>query len=527
MTFSGKRTTAIAAGTFLALTAVAVSATGPESRVFATPPRHIQPAISQGYKPAISPQGYDCSTTTSPPFYCFGAENDSAVNGFTHGVYGMEGYAPNAIGGVGVLGYEGNSSESGGYGVYGVSFATNGTGVYGAADGPAPAASATPNGATENTGVVGNSHSGDGVYGSTEWPNPSNGLQIGGVVGVDATSNDDNNGVLGLSASGTGVTGFSSTGTGVFAESDGTSSGVVAASDSGSGVTGFALGAGNGVTALNFVGFLGSPTPPPNVEDQTGVTAESGTGAGLFAYSGNDPPIVAEKGCNTYTEDATEEGANCSGIFLQDDGTSGYEIEVYNSSAADYPLYSNSSGDLFLAGNVFDAGGTFSRTRNPGTDEMTTAPRETEATVEDFGSAQLVNGTAAVALRPDFKSAINREAAYMVFLTPYGDNRGLFVASRTPDGFVVRETQAGHSTLAFDYRVVARPYGEQVARLPSEAVLNPHRPRLPASASARAASARREFAAQFSRFGHMLRSKPASFETFVPRPNLTLEGRIR
>jgi len=65
----------------------------------------------------------------------------------------------------------------------------------------------------------------------------------------------------------------------------------------------------------------------------------------------------------------------------------------------------------------------------------------------------------------EFASVIDRGSDYAVFLTPEGDNRGLYVAQRTPSGFVVRESQSGRSTLAFSYRIVATPYASTERRL--------------------------------------------------------------
>jgi hypothetical protein len=53
----------------------------------------------------------------------------------------------------------------------------------------------------------------------------------------------------------------------------------------------------------------------------------------------------------------------------------------------------------------------------------------------------------------------------MVFITPEGDSRGVYVTAKTSLGFTVRENQGGQSTLAFSYRIVAKPYGEHPARL--------------------------------------------------------------
>ncbi len=67
----------------------------------------------------------------------------------------------------------------------------------------------------------------------------------------------------------------------------------------------------------------------------------------------------------------------------------------------------------------------------------------TQPTVEDTGTAQLVAGAAGVRLDPAFAASIEPTAAYRVFVTPNGGTRGLFVASKSAGGFVVRESQAG------------------------------------------------------------------------------------
>jgi len=75
---------------------------------------------------------------------------------------------------------------------------------------------------------------------------------------------------------------------------------------------------------------------------------------------------------------------------------------------------------------------------------------------EDFGSAQLHNGVAEVALLPSFLDTVEIHSGYHVFLTPNGDSRGLYVAQKTADGFEVREHGGGKSNISFDYRLVAR-----------------------------------------------------------------------
>jgi hypothetical protein len=86
--------------------------------------------------------------------------------------------------------------------------------------------------------------------------------------------------------------------------------------------------------------------------------------------------------------------------------------------------------------------------------------------MEDVGEAQLVNGQAVVPLERTFASTIDTSRPYLVFITPEGDSRGLYVSTRSLAGFVVRESMNGHSNVAFQYRIVAHPYEDASARLP-------------------------------------------------------------
>jgi hypothetical protein len=65
---------------------------------------------------------------------------------------------------------------------------------------------------------------------------------------------------------------------------------------------------------------------------------------------------------------------------------------------------------------------------------------------EDFGTGQLSGGSAQIALDSAFASTINTGEIYHVFLTPNGDSKGLYVASKTVAGFEVREQGRGSPT---------------------------------------------------------------------------------
>jgi hypothetical protein len=84
---------------------------------------------------------------------------------------------------------------------------------------------------------------------------------------------------------------------------------------------------------------------------------------------------------------------------------------------------------------------------------------------EDFGSGQLANGVAAIALEPTYAQTVNTAVEYHVFLTPEGDCRGLYVSHKTAAGFEVHELGGGTSNVAFDYRIVALRRGYEGVRL--------------------------------------------------------------
>lgn len=90
-----------------------------------------------------------------------------------------------------------------------------------------------------------------------------------------------------------------------------------------------------------------------------------------------------------------------------------------------------------------------------GTLHLLYAVESPECWFEDFGEAALHAGRATVALASDFARLID-SATYHVFLTPYGDSNGLYVARRGKRSFQVREQGGGHSDLDFSYRIVAR-----------------------------------------------------------------------
>jgi hypothetical protein len=113
-------------------------------------------------------------------------------------------------------------------------------------------------------------------------------------------------------------------------------------------------------------------------------------------------------------------------------------------------------GDLTVTGNVVVWGTKSAAARHDdGTHRLLYCLESPESQFEDFGEAKLVKGKAEVRLDRDFIGLADTRK-YHVFLTPYGESKGLFVAARRGTGFQVREQGGGKSSLSFSYRVVAK-----------------------------------------------------------------------
>jgi hypothetical protein len=350
----------------------------------------------------------------------FGVFGPSSTTDFGSGVVGLSstgyGVVGEAVGGTYAAVYGQNYSAFGGPGVQGVSA---GNGVVGQSSKTnAIVGQTTQTSSSTSAGVLGQDLANDGLFNDGVLGTTTN-----GGYGVEGDSSSD---ALG------GVEGVATTGFGVRGNASGTNAAVL----------GY-----NSDTASNGGG--------PGSETEAGVYAESANGTGLYSYSTNffGGEVENDSGVSTFE-------------VINDTGT-GNPIILYNKETNTFPFYVSATGNITSAGYVVSkGGGTLAKTRNPSSDLVTYGAQQTESTVEDFGSGQLVNGSAAIALKPDFAQTINMASSYMVFITPDGDTNGLYVAQKSPTGFVVRETRSGHSTLAFDYRIVARPYGQVTARLP-------------------------------------------------------------
>ena len=321
-------------------------------------------------------------------------------------------------------------------------------------------------------GLKGTSAKGDAVVGLTKKSTGSH----SGVLGRDVSVYGGNSGVHGDSVRGYGVLATSGDSTGLYATSPFTAiSGISTGTDGSESVgvdaettNGTAVLA-NGDTAVNATGYA------------VGVRAKSTSSLGdaflatggryLFRANINGFDVFSVDGAGNVL--GTGHAIFDTGLYAAD---ASMAVSAQTSTQGGYVFYGaddfgngvfsvDGFGVVFAHSfQTFDAP-TIQQKTSTGTRVTAYSHESSSPTLEDFGEAQLIDGSTTVALDDTFASAIDRGAGYMVFVTPEGDTRGLYVTQKTPTGFVVRENQGGRSSVAFSYRIVAKPFGAVGTRL--------------------------------------------------------------
>jgi hypothetical protein len=296
-------------------------------------------------------------------------------------------------------------------------------------------------------------------------------LESGGNVGIGGVSTSGYKFKV-SSASGPGilgsVTGSTAIGTkGQNASTSGDTIGVngLVESDTGIGVFGAAIstsgsptGVSGNAASLVGIGVYGD-SPGPSVLGSTlgvlpagvwGDTTDSG--AGVLGTSDTAAAVAAYN-----------KSSNQAALFAENNST--------NSTSIVLATYSENFGgycDIFVNGNLSCSGSVGGHAFvGPGASREVSlyAVQSPENWFEDTGSGQLHNGAALVAIEPEYAQTVNTGMQYHVFLTPNGDCKGLYVSQKSPGSFEVHELGGGTSSIAFDYRVVARRKGFENIRL--------------------------------------------------------------
>ena len=320
------------------------------------------------------------------------------------------------------------------------------------------------NNTSSGIGVIGTSKTGTGLrgtstsqYGLKATSGSNYAILAQSTTGKAAISASTQNGygVYGFTTGGgVGLYGSSSTGYGVYATTTSGSGYGLVGVESGGGVGTYgSTSSGIGVegVASNGSGLYGSASTG------AAATLNSNTGYGVIARSaGNAAATVFSQNTNG---NATDMRATYIAL-LGRAPSGGYPIVATDPSGANNLFYVDGSGNVSYKGGLFH----FSTIGRGLTVKSFTADA-TEPTVEDTGTARLVNGAASVRLDRTFAGSIEANNGYRVFVTPNGDTRGLFVATKTADGFIVREAQGGRSSVTFDYRIVATALGHTGQRM--------------------------------------------------------------
>ena len=215
-------------------------------------------------------------------------------------------------------------------------------------------------------------------------------------------------------------------------------------------------GGGTGVYAIaGGIGVSGFSAASNGVQ---GVTK----GAGMSGVAGEDNETTGS-GNGVFAGSSDETGAYQA---LEARGNSGNTNIFYGSNSANnVSCMIDNNANLKCSGTVSGSAVQVRHRTSGGQRVLAYAAESTSATLEDFGTATLFGGVANVAIEREFGGTIDRNT-YEVFLSPLGDTRGLYVSMKTPGGFQVREAEHGRGTIAFDYRIIARPLDARGGRLP-------------------------------------------------------------
>ena len=312
------------------------------------------------------------------------------------------------------------------------------------------------------TAVAASSQDANGVLGKTFFNSSSIGGRVAGVTGLDMSSSSFNAGVFGKSSGG-----FA----GVFGQ------GLDVVTGSGNyGVWGETYSPSFTSTS-GFGGLLGLDNSTDGNTGDFGVAGVSPNGTAVLGHSVNDVSVEGTPTGRLFLSNGTANvvtgvigggivggaflGTDTTGepaLFVQDNGGSPLMVAVGSSQTVVMSL--DDAGNIVISGTLTQNGTPkIAQRTKSGSTIAAYGGEQTAPTIETVGSAQLINGRSYVRLDPAFAATMDARSPYMVFVTPDGPSRGLYVDGKTPNGFSVIENPGGNASITFDYRIVARPLG--------------------------------------------------------------------
>jgi len=188
------------------------------------------------------------------------------------------------------------------------------------------------------------------------------------------------------------------------------------------------------------------------------------SGAGLYAAGGSNTAPDIELGVYGGGDDGriyslrSETGSD---ILLFSNDEVHVHLDEDNNSTSAFVIYNGANTAVWTVGESGTA--AFGTPAGAHGTRATYAVQATGDWIEDFGTAELVDGQTTVTMEPVFAQMVSL-AAYQVFLTPLGDCP-LYVAAKAPESFTVKAMGGQKCAIAFDFRVVAKRLGSEGARL--------------------------------------------------------------
>jgi len=355
---------------------------------------------------------------------------DYAINGYTNTGAGLYGEAGNA----------------GGLAVVSVNAATTGTSNSLWSEAASPNGRAVVGISNTSNAVIPNGTNAIGVQGQVNGTLAATGQSIGvlGITNATMTTGDAI-GVWGEtgSSAGTGIVGLTTNSTAA-----GTTDGVYgeARGGLGNGVYGNATYTGTG--SVQPQGVLGRA----NHANGFGLVARNQNtgGTGSISVGNNEAGnyLVAGSG-------SAATGTGTGGFFYYTTAGAGQGIIIQDIVGAQWNVgYWTGTQYRKIVGN-----GTVNTVVNDteGNRVVLTCPEAPEALFQDYGTGQLVNGTARVDLDPNLVKNIlvDKEHPLKVFIQPEGDCKGTYVTNKSATGFDVHELGGGTSDIPFSWSIVA------------------------------------------------------------------------
>ena len=226
-----------------------------------------------------------------------------------------------------------------------------------------------------------------------------------------------------------------------------------------------ARGERGSVNVVGVLGFAQQSFGVAGVSDaMPGVFGNARAHAGVYGSSGTTGVIGDGRGGQTGVEgfgswagvyghvdfhNPNPDGAGVFGAASVDTD----DWESYTGRAGVFVGPVDVIGDLTVTGNQVVWGTKSAAARHTdGSHRLLYCVESPESWFEDFGEGKLIKGNARVQLDSGFASVVKTNT-YHVFLTPYGDSNGLYVARRSKGGFEVKEQRNGKSSLSFSYRL--------------------------------------------------------------------------